>query len=288
MGTLTQEQIQHFEEHGYVVVPGVLDEVEMERYRERARAISRGDVPEEAKNRVVKDIAFAKGLLPLPEDPEHAVWKIINPDRFDPLFAEALRFPKVLDAVSSLIGDDILAFLLMFIYKPPGVPASEHPFHQDALYFPFKPHDRCVGVWIPLDPVDEANGTLTVVPGSHKMKVQPHGFKDGINFGALAAEGIEGNREYHEKAVSLDLPPGDCVLFATHTFHRTGGNRTDRQRRVITLHMASAHCTPVGDNKLDEYAFTSVRGETFEGCLQPLEDPCLELATGRGRRMDRD
>ena len=87
MGTLTQEQIQHFEEHGYVVVPGVLDEVEMERYRERARAISRGDVPEEAKNRVVKDIAFAKGLLPLPEDPEHAVWKIINPDRFDPLFA---------------------------------------------------------------------------------------------------------------------------------------------------------------------------------------------------------
>ena len=288
MGSLSQEQIAHYEEHGYVVVRGVLSDEEMQQYRERARAISLGDVPEEAQNRVVKDIAYAKGLLPMPDDPEHAVWKIINPDRFDPLFAEALRFPKVLDAVSSLIGDDLLAFLLMFIYKPPGVAESEHPFHQDALYFPFGPHDQCLGVWIPLDPVSDANGTLTVVPGSHKMKVQAHGVRDGINFGALAAEGIEGNAEFHEKSVALDLPPGDCVLFATRTLHRTGGNRTQTHRRVITLHMANAHCKPTTEHPLDEYGFTSVRGQVFEGCLQPQENPCLELATGRGRLMDRD
>ncbi len=286
MGSLSREQIEHYREYGYVVVPGVLGEDEMRLYRERARAISLGDLPNEARNRVVKDIAYAKGRLPLPEDPEHAVWKIINPDRFDPLFAEALRFPKVLDAVSSLIGEDILAFLLMFIYKPPGVPASEHPFHQDALYFPFEPQNQCVGVWIPLDPVSEENGTLTVVPGSHEMKVQNHGFRDGINFGALAAEGIEGNAAFHDKAISLDLPPGDCVLFATHMLHRTGGNRTDGHRRVITLHMASARCRPTTEHRLDEYGFTSVRGSTFGGCLQPQENPGLHLATGRGRLMD--
>ncbi len=224
MGSLSREQIEHYEEHGYVVVPGVLSGEDMQRYRERARAISLGDVPEEARNRVVQDIAYAKGQLPVP---------------------------------------------------------------KDALYFPFEPHDRCVGVWIPLDPVGEANGTLTVVPGSQKMKVQRHGFRDGINFGALAAEGIEGNAEFHERAVALDLPPGDCVLFATRTLHRTGGNRTNGHRRVITLHMASARCRPTSDTRLDEYGFTSVRGDTFEGCLQPLERPSLQLATGRGRRMDR-
>lgn len=291
MGSLTPEQIDHYNEHGYVVVPGVLDEDEMERFRARARAISLGDVPDAATSRVVKDIAFAKGLLPMPDDPEHAVWKIINPDRFDPLFEEALRFPKVLDAVSSLIGEDILAFLLMFIYKPPHVPESEHPFHQDALYFPFGPHDQCVGVWIPLDPVSEANGTLTVVPGSQKMEVAKHGFREGINFGALAAEGIEGNPEIHEKAVSLDLPPGDCVLFATRTFHRTGGNRTDGHRRVITLHMASARCTPTADipaAQFDEYGFTSVRGQTYEGCLQPQQDVSLRFADKRRQMMGQD
>ena len=287
MGSLRPDQIDHYREHGYVVVPGVLDDDEIQRYRDRARAISHGDVPDGARNRVVNDIAFAKGQLPMPDDPENAVWKIINPDRFDPLFAESLRFPKVLDAVESLIGEDILAFLLMCIYKPPGVPGSEHPFHQDQLYFPFGPWDQCVGVWIPLDPVSEANGTLTVVPGSHRMEVARHGTREGINFGAFAAEGIEGNPEFHDKAVALDLPPGDCVLFSTRTLHRTGGNRTQGHRRVITLHMASARCKPTAELSLEEYGFTSVRGRTYEGCLQPLEDPGLSLATrGRARLMD--
>ena len=286
MGSLGREQIEHYHEHGYVVVPGVLQDDEIRRYRERARAIALGDVPDEARNRVVRDIAFAKGRLPMPEDPEHAVWKIINPDRFDPVFTEALRFPRVLDAVESLIGEDILAFLLMFIYKPPGVPGSEHPFHQDALYFPFEPQDRCVGVWIPLDPVDADNGTLTVVPGSHRMELARHGGREGINFGALAAEGIEGNAAFHERAVALELAPGDCVLFATHTLHRTGGNRTARHRRVVSLHMASAHCKPTTEHLLDEYGFTLVRGRAYDGCLQPIASPRLELATGRGRLMD--
>lgn len=81
MGSLTPEQVEHYRDQGYVVVPGVLEDNEMERYRKRAREISLGDVPEAARNRVVRDIAFAKGQRPLPDDPEHAVWKIINPDR---------------------------------------------------------------------------------------------------------------------------------------------------------------------------------------------------------------
>ena len=273
---LSQSQIDHYRSRGYVVVPGVLDEPEMERFRSRAREIALGDVPEASANRCVRDIEYAKGTREMPDDPEHALWKIMNPDRFDPVFEDAMRLPKVLDAVESLIGPDILAFLLMFIYKPPGLEKSVHPFHQDALYFPFEPQDQCCGVWIPLDPVNEANGTLTVVPGSHTRGVEPHEFREGLNFGALAAQGIEGNEAVHAESVGLELPPGDCVLFNTRLLHRTGGNRTSSHRRVITLHMASARCT-TSSAQFSEFGFTSVRGETFEGCLQPVDDPALEL-----------
>jgi hypothetical protein len=58
--------------------------------------------------------------------------------------------------------------------------------------------------------------------------------------------------------------------------HRSGGNRTNRHRRVITLHMASAKCKSTGE-AIGEYAFTSVRGRTFEGCLQPVEAPRVEF-----------
>lgn len=276
MGGLTDAQIEHYREEGYVVVPGVLEADEIERYKQRAREIAHGDVPAEAANRLVKDIQYAKGLLPLPEDPEHALWKIINPDRFDAVLAECLRLPRVLDAVSSLIGEDLLAFLLMFIYKPPGVTQSVHPFHQDAAYFPFEPQKLCCGVWIPLDPVSEANGTLSVVPGSHREPIRTHEIREGINFGALAAAGVEGNDEFHEKAVHMEMPPGDCLLFNTRLFHRSGGNRTEGHRRVVTLHMASARCKGMAQN-LSEYAFNLVRGQTYEGCLQPVEAPELRL-----------
>lgn len=276
MSPLSREQIDHYEEHGFVVVPQVLDEAGVERFKRRAREIALGDVPPGAENRLVKDIAYVKGWRDLPEDPEHAIWKIMNPDRFDEVMAESMRIPKVLDAVSSLIGDHLMAFLLMFIYKPPGVESSLHPFHQDAAYFNFGPQERCIGVWIPLDPVSEENGTLTVVPGSHRLDVLGLEFKDDINFGALASQGAEENAEFQRKAVSLTLPPGDCVLFNTKLLHRTGGNRTQGHRRVITLHMADARCQHHGEH-FGEFGFTSVRGEVFEDGLQPQKAPSLAL-----------
>lgn len=277
MGSLSSGQIEQFHDQGYVVVPGVLEAAEIDRYKTRAREIALGDVPEAAANRLVKDIQFAKGLLPMPADPEHALWKIINPDRFDPVMAECLRFPRVLDAVSSLLGDDLLAFLLMFIYKPPGVVQSVHPFHQDAAYFPFGPQERCLGVWIPLDPVHRANGTLSVVPGSHREeKVRRHEARAGINFGAFAAEGAEDDSDFHARAIDMELAPGDCLLFSTRLLHRSGGNETADHRRVVTLHMASATCRSNGP-QLSEYGFTLVRGRTHEGCLRPVSAPSLEL-----------
>lgn len=276
-GSLGSDEVEHYWREGYVTVPGVLDAAEIDRFLTRARAIVHGDHPREAANRIVRDISYAKGDLPLPDDPERAVWKIMNPDRFDPVFQDALRVPRALDAVESLIGHDLMAFLLMFIYKPPGVPQSVHPFHQDALYFQFEPQDRCLGVWIPLDPVDAENGTLEIVPRSHELGVRPHGAKQGINFGAFAAQGIEDNAEFHTRAIPVELAPGDCLLFNTRLLHRSGGNATDRHRRVITLHMASATCAPTAPG-FAEYGFNHVRGRLHEGCLAPVEAQSLSFA----------
>jgi hypothetical protein len=208
-------------EHGYVIVPGVLGEEQIGRYKLCAREIALGAVPESAANRVVRDIQYAKGHLPMPEDPEHAVWKILNPDVFGP-------------------------------------------------------QDQCVGVWIPLDPVSEANGGLTIIPGSQNQSVHKHKRKAGINFGALAAEGVEGNAAFHDQGITPELPAGDCILFNTRLLHRTGGNRTPGHRRVVTLHITSARCKAKRHVPGDG-GFVSVRGQTYEGCLQPVEERSLRL-----------
>lgn len=273
--TLSNAQREQYEVDGYTVVPQVLGGAEIARILARARAIAHGEVPPAARSSVMRDIHFAKGLLPMPEDPERALWKIMNADRFDPALAESMRSPGLLDAVSGLLGDDLLAFLFMLIYKPPQVPDSVHPFHQDGLYFQFDPHDLVAGAWIPLDPVDEENGTLCVVPGTHRLPITGHEALPGVNAGAFGAKGVEGSADMHTKSVTLALAPGDCVLFHPHLYHRTGGNRTDGHRRVMTLHFASARCRSLTPTQPDVYAFTLVRGNTHPGCLRPAEAPKL-------------
>ena len=272
---LDPADVAHYREHGFVQLPGLLSPAEVERYRMRARAIAHGDHPPGAASRVMRDLQFVKGQRPLPSDPELALWKIMNPDRFDPAFADCLRTPRLLDRVAELIGDDLLAFLLQVIYKPPGVPEAIHPFHQDGVFFPFEPHDLVVGAWIPLDPVDADNGTLCLVPGSHRLPVTGHEAVPDVNKFSLAASGIEGNAEILATSHSIEAAPGDCVLFHPHLYHRTGGNRTPRHRRVITVHFAHASCRAKAPAVIREFGFESVRGRTYDGCLQPIDAPDL-------------
>ncbi len=272
----TREQRRRYDEDGFVFVPGMLTADQIAHYKARARAIALGDRPQAARRRIVKDVRFAKGLAPAPEDPEHALWKIMNPDRFDPVFRDFLQTPRLLDVMQDLVGPDVLAFLLMYIYRPPRLPDASHPFHQDAFYFPFGPHDLCAALWIPLDDVDAETGSLTVMPGSHKLGVQPHAAPEGVaNGGCVEIPGADAVAG----AVTLDVKAGDAVAFHCRTWHKAGGNATDRHRRVITVHCASAACRMTSDVHLDEFGMTLVRGRLHDGGLQPLKDPPMDIAT---------
>lgn len=260
---LAQKAFYH--ENGYLVLPELLTPEQIGRYLRRAREIALGDHTPAVAQQVVRDVNFSTGRLPMPEDPELAMWKLLNPDRFDPVMAECLALPQVIEVAASLLGPDLMAFLLMFIYKPPEVPDSEHPFHQDGAYFHFSPVERGLGIWIPLDAADEANGGLCVIPGSHRLALRKHNLIGGLNPGCFEADDIEAVRH---KAAPLRMGPGDAVFFDTRLLHRTGGNRTRRHRRVVTLHMASARCKPSGP-AIEHFRFKLVQGRAYEGCLQP-------------------
>lgn len=259
---LTEADKAAYERDGFLVVRGILSPEEIERYRKRAREIALGDFPPGGEKMIVKDVRVAKGLVK-PDDPEKGLWKLLNPGHHDPLFYQYPSTPKLLDTVEDLIGPDIQAFLLMMIYKPPGL-ADEHPYHQDAMYFPFGPHDLIVGTWVALDPTDAENGTLCVIPGSHKLDVLPHLPPEGenVNYGVFGVQGYEN----HPDQKVLELEPGDGAFFHSRTLHRTGPNRSDRHRRVLTVHYASSKCQLWGDRHkaLD---FRLVRGQKYEGCI---------------------
>ena len=259
---LTEAQKQQYLDKGYVIIPDILDEGEIEKYKTRAREIAHGTIPPDHKKRIVRDVRVAKGLYK-PEDPEMGMWKYLNPDRWDPLFHDFACTPRLLDVLEGLIGPDLKTFLTMFIYKPPGINAVHH-YHQDGLYFRFGPQELIAGTWLPLDDADAENGTMRVIPGSHKFGILPHVTpkEENVNMGVFGVVGYDD----HPDEVVCEMKAGDCLFFHSRLLHKTGGSTSDRHRRVITVHFAGSKCKPEGMIG-SEFEFRLVRGQSYEGCV---------------------
>ena len=259
---LSEVQRQEYASKGYTLVRGVFAQEQVDTYRARAREFALGKLPPGSEKMVVREVRVAKGLVKT-DDPEKGIWKYLNPDRYDPLFAAYAGQPELVDRVESLLGPDIKAFLVMFIYKPPAMDFV-HPYHQDAFYFPFEPHDGCLGTWMALDRTSEENGTISVIPGSHKWDILPHGAPQGreVNYGVFGVDGYDG----HPDEVTLELETGDCLFFHSRLLHKTGANMSDRSRRVITVHYASSRCRPTGGHN-KALSFGLVRGQSYAGCI---------------------
>jgi ectoine hydroxylase-related dioxygenase (phytanoyl-CoA dioxygenase family) len=121
--------------------------------------------------------------------------------------------------------------------KAPGT-GQRTAFHQDLAYFQIA-GDQCAIVWIPLDPVCAANGTMEYVRGSHKwdQTFAPNVFFAQTPFASSPfprCPDIEGARENFD-IVSFDAEPGDVLVHHVRTIHGAGGNLSQTMRRAVSF-----------------------------------------------------
>lgn len=173
----------------------------------------------------------------------------------------------IVKVVSSIIGPDITGIHSMLINKPPDsdADASRHPLHQDLHYFPLRPAHRIVASWTAMERIDEKNGCLFAVPGSHKWSLYPHVYPENIK-----------NKAYHGVIGFDDLPKvdlimekGDTVFFHPLLLHGSGPNRTKGFRKAISVHYANSHC-----------AFVDVKGTSQANIAKEVEEMALKKSGG--------
>lgn len=149
----------------------------------------------------------------------------------DPFFEAYRRHPRWNELAQALVGEPCEASEPEWFNKLPG---TEHPTppHQDNFYFCLKP-PNVLTMWLALDVVDEENGCLEYVAGSHKKGVRPHGPTEILGFsqGVLDYGADDAHRE-----VAIHLQPGDVVVHHGNTIHRANGNvSTTRHRRAFAM-----------------------------------------------------
>lgn len=163
----------------------------------------------------------------------------------DPFFHEYVNHPKWKSLAETLIGEPATCETPEWFNKPPG---SNHvtPPHQDNYYFCLAP-PNVVTIWLALDEVDDENGCLRYVPGSHLPPIRPHNRSNVLGF----SQGISDYGDFDRAAeVRVHLQPGDVTAHHGNTIHRADANTSlTRNRRAFAMVFKGESC------RRDEAAF---------------------------------
>ncbi|CAD5223406.1 unnamed protein product [Bursaphelenchus okinawaensis] len=240
---LTQQQLQFYNENGYLLIKNVLSKQELQKYRNRFQDVCNNPKILPIETLLMKDISTAKKTKELNEGTILRLQDFNN----DPVLFQYCQHPVILDVVQDLIGkkekSNFMAMHTMFINKPPDDKkslSSRHPPHQDQYFFPFGPADYITCAWTAIDHCTTKNGTLFVYPGSHKLHSQPHDYpkwQNGVNKGFQQIATFDTN---NNTSVNIECEPGDTLFFHPNLVHGAGPNSSSSFRKTISCHYANA------------------------------------------------
>jgi len=138
--------------------------------------------------------------------------------------------PKILDYVEGILGPNFYMWGSQFFAKAPGSKDTV-AWHQDAYYWPLHPHNS-VTVWLGFTDVDEENGAMQVIPGSHRAGLIKH--KNVSGDSVLTLE-LEQGTFNESDAQSLVLQAGQISLHDDAIVHGSPANRSNRWRNGLTV-----------------------------------------------------
>ena len=245
--------VEAFRRDGYVVIPGLLTDDELDRYGE---AVTRGvrdrnagdDTPLEKKSRYQQSFVQCMNL-----------WE----DRPD---VRPLTFhPRLGQAAAELMGvGAVRLWHDQALYKQAGGRPTDA--HQDHPYWPIKETLSCTA-WIPFEGSTLASGALGYLPGTHEI-----GLRKFINIFYGEPEDILSLPEVEAiEPVFVEVPKGSVAFHHGLTVHLAKANTTDRDRAVHTIIYF-----PDGSTRGYDFNHFSVDrpgikvGETIDGDTTPI------------------
>ncbi|MDA0786453.1 MAG: phytanoyl-CoA dioxygenase family protein [Proteobacteria bacterium] len=249
--TLDHTHIEFYRKNGYLIVTDVLDADRLS----RCRACIDGIAAEAASaNQGDERFDLESGhSLDAPR-----IFRINAPDRFYPEFRELVSDPVITGILEPLIGSNIRLNASKLNMKPPrnGAPVE---WHQDWAFYPHTNQDL-LAVGVLLDDMDEENGPLLVVPGSHKGPIYDHHI-DGIFSGAIDRTKCDID---FASAVPLVAKAGSVTVHHVRMIHGSGPNLSRRGRRLFLMEFAAADAWPLMglSADFDEYNARIVAGSS--------------------------
>ena len=150
--------------------------------------------------------------------------------------------PRLRALLETVIGVPLELAADQILMKPPEIGTAK-PYHQDNAYFRCDPGDHVVTAWIALDDVDEENGCLRYIDGSHRQPILPHELVPGEPHNKVPPPEVIERVLAGTRESIAPVGIGGVVLHHSHTLHTSHVNRSQRWRRGYATHWAAADVT---------------------------------------------
>ncbi|MFE8925817.1 MULTISPECIES: phytanoyl-CoA dioxygenase family protein [Streptomyces] len=224
---LTEKQVEQYEEDGYLLLPRYLRREEIDVLRAELPVVFEEDSP----RRVL-------------EEGSGAVRGVHGVHETNPVFRTLVRLPRLVEPARQLLGSDVHVFQFKINAKLALV-GDVWEWHQDYRFWHDEdgmPTDRALSAAILLDDVDEFNGPLMFVPGSHReglcavhtrdadwTQTLTSKLKYSLRVEALAAAAKQ------RGIVAPKAPAGSVLLFHSNILHGSGPNMSPDNRTMVLI-----------------------------------------------------
>ena len=223
---LNPQQVQEFDREGYLFFPGLFT-------REETKVLS-DEVPRLYAQRRPENVR---------EKGSDAVRTNFAAHMYSTPFAKLARHPRMVEPIMQLFGEE----LYMHQFKINGKMAFDGDvwqWHQD--YGTWKNDDlmpaaRAMNVAIFLDEVNEFNGPLMFIPGSHELGVIDADHDTSTTSYPLWTINHDTIRKLVERGgiVAPKGPPGSMILFHSCLVHASSSNLSPWNRVSVYLSLCA-------------------------------------------------
>jgi len=229
IGGLNAEQVSQYRERGYYYPLQVFT-------REEARSFLGDYLAHVARNQQrLQSLSPREQYLIMSETHTYLSWVY-----------RMVSHPKVLDAVESILGPNLMVWGTRWFSKMSG-DKTFVSWHQDGTYWGLHP-PHVTTAWVALSQSDPENGGLRVVPGSHQGNYLPQ--RDTYDPENALSRGQEIAIEVDEaQAVDLALQPGEMSLHHIGIVHGSKANTSDKPRIGLSIRYITPEVVQEGSER---------------------------------------
>lgn len=222
---LTDEQLEFYNQHGYLAGIRVLSDEQVEQLR--AELAELFDPTHEGRE------LWYEYHTNESADPNSVLFHALGAWRIKPSFHDLLWHPAFTVPASQLLGGAVRFWHDQLFCKPAkhgGVVA----WHQDYSYWTRTKPMAHLTCWIGLDDATTENGCIHYVPGSHQWDLLPI---TGLAGDMTAIREVLDDQQWaaFQKPVAVELKKGECTFHHPLTVHGSFENRIDRPRRATVI-----------------------------------------------------